>query len=105
MSVKGWEKADIDLLGPAYIEFTRRNGGDFQFSAVTGEIDYRVSLEDDGPVIEWAWAGDDDGTETSGRGCAQRDGDKMAGQIFIFGADDFTFEAILLKPRRSSRGG
>jgi hypothetical protein len=102
-SVKGWETADIDLLGPAYIEFARRGDGDFQFSAITGDIDYRVSVENEGPVIEWSWAGDDDGTESSGRGWARRDGDTIAGQIFEHGADDFRFEAILANPRRRAR--
>lgn len=104
-SVKGWEQPDIDLLGPAYIEFARRNNGEFQFSAVTGDIDYRVSLKIDGPVIEWSWAGDDDGTETSGRGWARHEGDKIVGQIFVFGGDDFAFQAVLVKPRRTGRSG
>ncbi|HEX3578650.1 MAG TPA: hypothetical protein VHY33_08820 [Thermoanaerobaculia bacterium] len=104
-TVEGWEKSDVDLAGPAHIEFARRNDGDFQFSAVTGQIDYRVSLEPDGPFIEWAWVGDDDGTEVSGRGWAHRVGEKLKGTIFVFGGDDFKFEASPLKPRRVSRGG
>lgn len=104
-SVKGWETADVDLLGPAYVEFARRSRGDFQFSAMTGEIDYRISGADDGPTIEWVWTGDDDGTEVSGRGTAVRKGEKLFGTIFVFGGDDFQFEAIAQKPRRSWRGG
>jgi len=104
-SVKGWDTSDIDLLGPAYVEFGRRNDGEFRLSAVTGSIDYRVSLENDGPVIEWCWVGDDDGSETSGRGWARHQGDMLDGQLFVYGADEFQFEAILLKPRRGSRGG
>ena len=103
-SVKGWDTADVDLLGPAYIEFTRRNAGDFQFSAVTGGIDYRVSLEKDDPVIQWSWVGDDDGSETSGRGWARREGKKLTGELFVHGADEFQFEAVLHRPHRSSRG-
>ncbi|MFZ2490138.1 MAG: hypothetical protein WA208_01505 [Thermoanaerobaculia bacterium] len=104
-SIAGWDKSDIDLLGPAYIEFVPRNDGDFQFSAVTGQIDYRVSSEADGPIIEWAWVGDDDGSETSGRGWAVREGETLVGTIFMFGGDDFRFEASAAKPRRTSRGG
>lgn len=104
-SVRGWEESEIDLLGPAYVEFARRNEGDFQFSAVTGQIDYRVSTEDDGPIIEWAWVGDDDGSEVSGRGWAVRKGSKLVGTIFMFAGDEFQFEASLAKPRRASSGG
>jgi len=102
-SVKGWEKADIDLLGPAYLEFAPRNQGDFQFSAVTGGIDYRVSTEDDRPIVEWAWVGDDDGSESSGRGWAVLNGEELVGTIFMFGGDEFQFEASR-EPRRTSRG-
>ena len=103
-SIVGWDKPEIDLLGPAYIEFAPRNDGHFQFSAVTGEVDYRVSTEATGPIIEWAWIGDDDGREVSGRGFAMREGDTLTGTIFMFGGDDFRFEASPAKPRRTSRG-
>ena len=104
-SITGWESSEIDLLGPSYIEFASRNEGEFRFSAVSGQIDYRVSTESDGPLIEWTWVGDDDGSETSGRGWAVREGDTLVGTIFIFGGDDFRFEASPAKPRRTSGGG
>lgn len=56
-------KSDVNL--PACIECAPRNEGGFQFSVVTGEIDYRVSTEADGSMIERMWAGDDDGSETA----------------------------------------
>ena len=104
-SIEGWEQPDVDLLGPAFIEFATRNDGEFQFSAVTGEIDYRVSVESDGPVVEWCWAGDDDGSETSGRGWATHEVDKLVGQIFIFGGDDFSFQALPFTVRGTRRSG
>lgn len=66
--MKVWE--ELDLLGPAFIEFDSRNGGIFQFVAVSGDIDYRVSTEHDQVMVEWSWLGDDDGEETGGRGWA-----------------------------------
>ena len=99
-SVSGFETSDLDLVGPAYSDLDDRNRGDFQFLAIRGDIDYRVSLEEDGPEIDWTWAGDDDGTEVSGRGWAHRDGDTLKGTIFVFLGDDFRFEAALAKPER-----
>src|ERR1043166_4379251 len=71
-SMEMWD--ELDLLGPAFIEFDSRNGGMFQFVAVSGDIDYRISTEGDEAIIEWSWLGDDDGEETGGRGWAVRDG-------------------------------
>lgn len=102
-SVEGWEKADIDLLGPASIEFDRRGNGKFQLIAVTGDIDYRLSVKTDGPVIEWSWIGDDDGSEISGRGWAHRQGDRLAGEIFVHRGEEFAFEAMMARPRRTTR--
>ena len=94
---------DIDLLGPAFIEFDSTNGGFFQFLAVTGDIDYRVSTEIDGPIVEWSWLGDDDGRETGGRGWAVREGDLLIGHVYIHGGDDSSFEAEYEGPRRTRR--
>jgi hypothetical protein len=33
----------------------------FQFLALSGDIDYRVSTERDPVLVEWSWLGDDDG--------------------------------------------
>jgi hypothetical protein len=70
---------------------------------MTGGIDHRVSVEIAGPMIEWSWVGDDDGTEVSGRGWARREIDKIVGQILVFGGDDFAFQAVLVKTRRTGR--
>jgi hypothetical protein len=94
---------DLDLVVPAFIEFDRRNGGEFQFLAVSGGIDYRVSTEHDTTVIEWSWLGDDDGQETGGRGWALREGDKLVGHFYIHGADDSAFVATPQAPRSTGR--
>src|ERR1051326_7587588 len=43
---------DLDLVVEAHIEFDGRNGGSFQFIAVSGDIDYRVSTDEESSVIE-----------------------------------------------------
>jgi hypothetical protein len=105
VSMDTWD--GLDLVVPAFIEFDRRNGGAFQFLAVSGDIDYRVSTEHDVIVIEWSWLGDDDGRETGGRGWAVREGDKLVGHFYIHGADDSAFVGTWPAPRspRKARRG
>jgi hypothetical protein len=100
LSMDVWD--DLDLVVPAFIEFDRRNGGAFQFLAVSGDIDYRVSTENETTVVEWSWLGDDDGQDTGGRGWAVREKDKLVGHFFIHGADDSAFVAMR-HARRSAK--
>lgn len=85
---------ELDLLGPAFIEF--------QFVAVSGDIDYRISTEGDEAIIEWSWLGDDDGEETGGRGWAVREGDNLAGLIYLHRGDDSAFVATPAGSRRTA---
>jgi hypothetical protein len=101
LSMEAWD--ELDLLGPAFIEFDSRNGGMFQFVAVSGDIDYRVSTDHDEAIIEWSWLGDDDGEETGGRGWARRDGDNLVGHFYLHRGDDSTFVATPEGPRRPAR--
>jgi hypothetical protein len=96
-SMEVWD--ELDLLGPAFIEFDSRNGGMFQFVAVSGDIAYRVSTEEGEAIIEWSWLGDD-GEETGGRGWAVREGNNLAGHIYLHRGDDSAFVATPDGPRR-----
>ena len=93
---------ELDLETHAFIEFDSRNGGMFQFAAVSGDIDYRVSTEDDHSIIEWSWLGDDDGEETGGRGWALRAGETLVGRIFLHRGEDSPFVATPAGPRRTA---
>jgi len=101
--VEGWEQSDLDLVVPAFIEFDSREGGGFQFCALSGDMDYRVSTEDDRPLIEWSWLGDDDGTDVAGRGWAYREDESLVGRIFLHGGDEFPFRASQEGPRKTAR--
>jgi hypothetical protein len=101
-SMEVWD--DLDLVVEAHIEFEGRNGGSFQFIAVSGDIDYRVSTDQESSVIEWSWLGDDDGHETGGRGWATREGEKLVGRFYIHGGDDSAFVASKHRPaKRANR--
>ena len=71
----------------------------FQFAAVTGDIDYRISTGGDEAIIEWSWLGEDDGEQTGGRGWAVRDGD----HFYLHRGDDSAFVASPEGPRRTAR--
>lgn len=80
----------MDLAGPAHITFTADGLGHFQMIAVQGEIDPRF----EGTRVEFSWAGDDDGTESSGRGWAEigKDG-RLRGRLYLHLGDDSAFGA------------
>jgi hypothetical protein len=58
--------------------------------AVQGEIDPRF----EGKRVEFSWAGDDEGTESSGRGWAEigKDG-RLHGRLYFHLGDDSAFMA------------
>jgi hypothetical protein len=104
-SVIGWDEADLDLLGPAFIEFDRNGTGNLQVLAIEAGIDWRMRSETDDEAIEWSWIGDDDGTETSGRGQAQLAEDGLVGTLFIHLGDDLQFRASpgKLRPPKTAK--
>jgi hypothetical protein len=85
-----WGRDALDLVVPAHMTFTDDGLGHFQMIAVQGGIDPRF----DGDRVEFSWVGDDEGTETNGRGWADigKDG-KLRGRIFFHQGDDSGFEA------------
>jgi hypothetical protein len=58
-----WDPGDLDLVEPAFIEFTAGGKGQFAFIAVTASIDYRESAIGDGLRVELSWEGNDEGDE------------------------------------------
>jgi len=100
-STEVWD--ELDLIGPAFIEFDSRNGGMFQLVAFSGDIDYRISTERNEAIIEWSWLGDDGGEEAGGRGWAVRDGDNLVGHFYLHHGDDSAFVATLEGPRHTAR--
>ena len=84
------DEDDLDLGGSAHIAFQADGLGDFQVVAVQGEIDARY----DGDRVEFTWAGDDEGTEVSGRGWEEigKDG-KLRGSLYFHLGDDSSFVA------------
>jgi hypothetical protein len=85
---------DLDLLGPAHITFTGKDGGELVFGAVEAGLDVRYASRDGSACAEFSWEGFDDGTPASGRGwAALGTAGRLVGHIFIHNGDDSGFVA------------
>ena len=90
-----WDREAIDLVGPAFIEFTKDHLGCFRFIAVEGWMDCRETIRDGRPAVEFSWGGSDDCDDASGRGWAalQEDG-SLVGHIYFHLGDDSGLRAV-----------
>ena len=91
-----WDRDALNLVAPAYIEFTGKGSGSFGFIAVQGEMDCREVERDGQPGVEFSWEGNDECDPASGRGWAvlEEDG-SLCGPIFFHLGDDSGFTAVL----------
>lgn len=88
-----WDQDFVDLVEPGFIAFDR-DGGELAFGAVTGELDWKVGTRDGAPIVEWTWAGRDEGDDVNGRGWARVVGeDELVGHVFFHMSDDSAFAA------------
>jgi len=91
-----WDRDALDLVGPAFIEFDKKDTGRFGFIAVTGWLDCRHSLVDGRPGVEFSWEGDDDNDRASGRGWASlQDDGSLRGHIYFHMGNDSGFIATI----------
>lgn len=90
-----WDLDDLDLIGPAFIEFNANGTGRFAFIAVEAGMDCRDVARAGRPGAEFSWDGHDDGDPVSGRGWAAVTHDGMLrGHIYFHQGDDSGFRAI-----------
>jgi hypothetical protein len=88
-----WDREDLDLVAPAFIEFRPDRTGSFGFIAVAGWMDCR-SPGGERPRVEFSWDGTDDGDQVSGRGWAALQDDRsLHGHIYFHLGDDSGFRA------------
>lgn len=85
----------LDLLGPAYIEFDANSQGGFQFIAVEGWMDVRVTEHRGAAAVEFSWDGNDECDAASGRGwAAVADDGSLTGHIYFHLGIDAGFSAV-----------
>jgi hypothetical protein len=88
-----WDREALDLVAPAFIEFSSDHGGSFGFIVVTGWIDWRIS-EVDRFDVEFTWDGNDEGDHVTGRGWATLEDDGvLRGHLYFHLGDDSAFRA------------
>jgi hypothetical protein len=98
-----WEPAALNEFGPAHLTFGPGRRGELGFIAISASVDYRIGTRDGSPIVEFTWAGDDDGSPTSGRGWARRVGQGLVGHFFVHDGDDAKFVAErFAKPEKVS---
>jgi hypothetical protein len=88
-----WDRDALDLVAPAFIEFSPDHTGEFGFIAVTGWIDWR-GAGTGRSGIEFSWEGTDEGDQVSGRGWAELHDDRVLhGHLYFHLGDDSSFRA------------
>ena len=92
-----WDEDFANLAGQAYVEVEPDGTGRFQFCAVSGVMDCRLTERDGEPAIEFSWEGGDEDTPVCGRGWMTLGNDPIKGHIFIHMADDSGFVAKRVK--------
>jgi hypothetical protein len=94
-----WERDDIDLVGPAFIEFRGTRSGRLGFIAVEGQLDCRHGSQAGRPFVEFTWDGWDEGDQVGGRGWAALEEDgSLRGHIFFHLGDDSGFRVRTTSP-------
>ncbi len=101
VSMSAWDDEFIDEKEEGYFEFEAKGNRQFHFGYVHGQMDYRLTLRDREPAIEWTWDGNDEMNPTQGRGWAVVKGDELQGMIFFHDGDDSEF--VAKKVRDSSK--
>jgi hypothetical protein len=93
VSTEVWGADALDDFGPAYLLFEGERGGELYFIAISASVDYRVGMRDGSPIVEFSWAGDDEGSPISGRGWARLVPPGLVGRILIHEGDESEFSA------------
>lgn len=88
-----WDQDYVDAEVEGYFEFRPDGLGDFQFGYVRGEMDYRQSIRDGKPCVEFTWDGNDEMDPAQGRGWAILNGDEIEGLIAFHLGDESEFRA------------
>ena len=105
VSMAEWDEEYLHEDVQAFIEFTTKGGGEFQFGYVQGQMDCRATEKDGKPAVESSWEGHDEDEQVFGRGWAVLDGDELTGMIFFYLGDESGFVAkrVEEKPKRKRK--
>ena len=97
-----WDQKFVDAEVEGFFEFEPDGLGSFQFGYVRGQIDYRLSMYEGQPRLEFSWNGNDEMDPAEGRGWATTDGDQIDGMLFFHRGDESKFTATKLGSETSA---
>ena len=85
-----WDKAYLDMLDPAFIEFKSNGRGEVRFGCVVGGLDCSYSPA----AVDFTWQGNDEMDEASGDGIALLEDDgSLTVELSFDNGDDATLKA------------
>ena len=93
VSTDVWEPDALDEFGPAHLTFGPNRTGELCLIAISASVHYHAGTRDGAPMVEFTWAGDDDGYPISGRGWVRRSPEGLVGRVFIHEGDEAEFTA------------
>jgi hypothetical protein len=93
-SMEQWDMEFVDLIDKGHFSIRKDGTGTFQFGAVQGEMDCRITRFDGVDRTLFSWMGFDEDNEASGMGWVEITGKTMTGWIQIHQGDDSGFVAI-----------
>ncbi|MCE9572532.1 MAG: hypothetical protein K8W52_05200 [Deltaproteobacteria bacterium] len=89
-----WDRDALDAFEPARIGFAGPRIGRLAMIAVQVDLDCRYGERNGAPLVEFSFAGDDDGHPCTGRGWATLDADgQLRGRLYLHDGDDSAFVA------------
>jgi hypothetical protein len=83
VSMTEWDAEYLHEETRAFIEFSPKGEGEFQFGYVRGQMDCRATERNGKPAIDFTWDGNDETEHVFGRGWAVLEGDQLEGMIFF----------------------
>jgi hypothetical protein len=101
-----WDQEFVNEEVEGFFDFEPDGLGSFHFGFVRGQIDYRLSMCEGQPRLEFSWNGNDEMDPAQGRGWATADGDQIDGMLFFHQGNESKFKAVRLasiRPRRRKR--
>ena len=101
--MSAWEQDFIDEEEEGYFEFKEKDGGEFHFGYVHGQMECQLTTRDDEPAVEWTWDGNDEMDPAQGRGWAVVKGNELHGKIYFHQGDDSGFVAKRVAEKKAPK--
>ncbi|MFV2069361.1 MAG: hypothetical protein ACC645_20550 [Pirellulales bacterium] len=103
VSMTEWNEEFLHEEAQAFIEFGPKGTGEFHFSYVQGQMDYRATEKDGKPAAEFTWDGFDEMDPESGYGWAAFEGDSLTGVLAFDDGDESGFTAERGEPKSARK--